>query len=65
MAQSLLLLAAAGLAQAHFGIEYPPMRANTLGSQANTTYSQWINPCKLSHAPSPSPSLPFPNPTPN
>jgi hypothetical protein len=45
MVQSFLLLAAAGLAQAHFGIEYPPMRANTLGSQANTTYSQWINPC--------------------
>ncbi|KAH6651280.1 hypothetical protein F5144DRAFT_481572 [Chaetomium tenue] len=40
-----LLAAAAGLAQAHFGIEYPPMRYNTLGSQKNTTYSQWINPC--------------------
>jgi hypothetical protein len=45
MFQSFLLLAAAGLAQAHFGIEYPPMRANTLGSSQNTTYSQWINPC--------------------
>ncbi|EAQ93773.1 hypothetical protein CHGG_02008 [Chaetomium globosum CBS 148.51] len=46
MVQSLFLLAAAaGVAQAHFGIEYPPMRYNTLGSQKNTTYSQWINPC--------------------
>ncbi|KAH6853240.1 hypothetical protein B0I37DRAFT_2482 [Chaetomium sp. MPI-CAGE-AT-0009] len=43
--QAFLLLAAASLAQAHFGIEYPPMRANTLGSQKNTTYSQWTNPC--------------------
>ncbi|KAK4040964.1 hypothetical protein C8A01DRAFT_15239 [Parachaetomium inaequale] len=43
--QTLLLLAAAGLAQAHFGIEYPPMRANTLGSSQNTSYSQWTNPC--------------------
>ena len=49
MVQSFLLLAAAGLAQAHFGIEYPPMRANTLGSSKNTTYSQWTNPCKPLH----------------
>jgi hypothetical protein len=43
--QAFLLLTATSLAQAHFGIEYPPMRANTLGSQQNTTYSQWTNPC--------------------
>ncbi|KAK3299846.1 uncharacterized protein B0H64DRAFT_437061 [Chaetomium fimeti] len=43
--QAFLLLMAASLAEAHFGIEYPPMRANTLGSQQNTTYSQWTNPC--------------------
>ncbi|KAK4151619.1 hypothetical protein C8A00DRAFT_35712 [Chaetomidium leptoderma] len=45
MAFPILLLAAASLADAHFGIEYPPMRANTLGSSKNTTYSQWTNPC--------------------
>jgi hypothetical protein len=57
MALALLLLAAASLTQAHFGIEYPPMRANTLGSNRNTSYSQWTNPCR---APSPLPFL-FPN----
>ncbi|KAH6633928.1 hypothetical protein B0J18DRAFT_414763 [Chaetomium sp. MPI-SDFR-AT-0129] len=43
--QTLLLLAAASLAHAHFGIEYPPMRANTLSSENEEIYSQWINPC--------------------
>ncbi|KAK3897216.1 hypothetical protein C8A05DRAFT_39235 [Staphylotrichum tortipilum] len=42
---TLLLLASASLTSAHFGIEYPPMRANTLGSSKNSSYSQWTNPC--------------------
>ncbi|KAK3329226.1 hypothetical protein B0H66DRAFT_609953 [Apodospora peruviana] len=37
------LLAAAQLATAHFGIEYPEWRANTLSG--NTNYSQWVWPC--------------------
>ncbi|KAK4135883.1 hypothetical protein BT67DRAFT_433275 [Trichocladium antarcticum] len=40
-----LLLGVAQLAQAHFGVDYPPMRYNTLGSSKNTTYSQYTNPC--------------------
>ncbi|KAK4234977.1 hypothetical protein C8A03DRAFT_37192 [Achaetomium macrosporum] len=39
---TLLLLAAASLAQAHFSIEYPTWRADTLN---NESYSQWTNPC--------------------
>ncbi|KAK0735135.1 hypothetical protein B0T26DRAFT_633024 [Lasiosphaeria miniovina] len=40
-----ILVAAAGaqLASAHFGIEYPTWRANTLSSSTN--YSQWTQPC--------------------
>lgn len=38
-----LLLAVAQLATAHFGLEYPEWRANTLGSGHN--YSQWAYPC--------------------
>ncbi|KAK4129687.1 hypothetical protein N657DRAFT_630523 [Parathielavia appendiculata] len=44
-ALALLLLATASVTQAHFGIEYPPMRANTLGSSRNSSYSQWLQPC--------------------
>ncbi|AEO59576.1 hypothetical protein MYCTH_2307988 [Thermothelomyces thermophilus ATCC 42464] len=44
--QTFLTLAIAGLAHAHFGIEYPPMRGDTLSSHANETWSQWTNPCK-------------------
>ncbi|KAL2168329.1 hypothetical protein VTG60DRAFT_7373 [Thermothelomyces hinnuleus] len=43
--QTFLTLAIAGLAHAHFGIEYPPMRGDTLSSHANETWSQWTNPC--------------------
>ncbi|KAK4096824.1 hypothetical protein N658DRAFT_527458 [Parathielavia hyrcaniae] len=42
---TLLLLAAASVTQAHFGIDYPAMRANTLGSSRNSSYSQWLQPC--------------------
>jgi hypothetical protein len=42
---TLLLLATAALTSAHFSIDYPPMRANSLSGQTNTSYSQWINPC--------------------
>lgn len=38
-----LLLAVAQLATAHFGLEYPTWRSNTLGSGHN--YSQWTYPC--------------------
>lgn len=44
--QAIFTLALAGFAHAHFGIEYPPMRGDTLSSQANTSWSQWTNPCK-------------------
>ncbi|KAL2193001.1 hypothetical protein P885DRAFT_72598 [Corynascus similis CBS 632.67] len=43
--QAIFTLALAGFAHAHFGIEYPPMRGDTLSSQANTSWSQWTNPC--------------------
>ncbi|KAL2174132.1 uncharacterized protein P884DRAFT_230797 [Thermothelomyces heterothallicus CBS 202.75] len=43
--QTFLTLAIACLAHAHFGIEYPPMRGDTLSSHANETWSQWTNPC--------------------
>lgn len=51
--KTIALLAAAQLASAHFGIEYPEWRANTL-SEDNPQYSQWTNPCK-----SPFPPLPL------
>ncbi|KAK3693394.1 hypothetical protein B0T22DRAFT_371950 [Podospora appendiculata] len=41
--KAFLLLALAHLAAAHFGVEYPTWRANTL--LANTTYNQWVYPC--------------------
>lgn len=40
-----VLLATAQLATAHFGVEYPTWRDNTLGSSANSNYSQWEYPC--------------------
>jgi len=40
-----LLLAVVQLATAHFGLEYPEWRSNTLGSGHN--YSQWTYPCTL------------------
>lgn len=43
--KTIALLAAAQLASAHFGIEYPEWRANTL-SEDNPQYSQWTYPCK-------------------
>ncbi|KAL2159354.1 hypothetical protein VTH06DRAFT_2357 [Thermothelomyces fergusii] len=43
--RSFLALAIAGLAHAHFGIEYPPMRGDTLSHKADESWSQWINPC--------------------
>lgn len=55
MVSSTLLLAAAAvapLASAHFGLEYPAWRADTL--QSDTNYSQWQYPC--------TPFLPFPLP---
>lgn len=45
---ALLLLATAAVTNAHFGIEYPPMRGQTLGSAKNNSYSQWVQPCKPS-----------------
>ena len=45
MLAPLVVLAAAGLASAHFGIEYPVWRADSLN---NESYSQYTFPCKLS-----------------
>lgn len=45
MQLSLILLAAARLATAHFGIEFPEWRADTLASE-DGPYSQWEYPCK-------------------
>ncbi len=42
--KALVLLAAAHLASAHFGIEYPEWRADTLKS--GTNFSQWLYPCE-------------------
>ncbi|KAK8066012.1 hypothetical protein PG997_012759 [Apiospora hydei] len=43
MLSSILLLAALQLSAAHFSIEYPTWRADTLAE--NTTYDQWRYPC--------------------
>jgi len=42
--KTLAILAAAQLAAAHFAIEYPEWRADTLAEETN--YSQWDYPCK-------------------
>ncbi|KAK4223999.1 hypothetical protein QBC38DRAFT_548034 [Podospora fimiseda] len=42
---TLLLLSAVQLATAHFGLEYPEWRDNTLSAGANSNYSQWEWPC--------------------
>ncbi|KAK3985066.1 hypothetical protein QBC44DRAFT_405686 [Cladorrhinum sp. PSN332] len=42
---TLLFLATAQLATAHFGLEYPTWRDDTLGAGANSNYSQWEWPC--------------------
>ncbi|KAB5578871.1 hypothetical protein GE09DRAFT_562859 [Coniochaeta sp. 2T2.1] len=42
MLSTLLLLTTASLATAHFGIEYPEWRANTL---TNDSYNQYVWPC--------------------
>lgn len=44
MQRSLVLLAAAQLATAHFGIEFPEWRADTLADE-DGPYSQWEYPC--------------------
>ena len=41
-----LLAAAAQMASAHFGLTYPPWRADTLSDEENSPYSQWTYPCK-------------------
>lgn len=40
-----VLTAALPLANAHFGLEYPPWRFNTLAGDAPASYSQWNYPC--------------------
>lgn len=42
---SIALLAAAQLATAHFGLEYPEWRVDTLKGEEE--YSQWVWPCKF------------------
>lgn len=49
---ALALLASAQVATAHFGIEYPTWRDNTLGSASTSNYSQWEYPCSLFPFPS-------------
>jgi hypothetical protein len=43
MLSALALLVTAQLASAHFGVEYPSWRADTLST--DTPYSQWVWPC--------------------
>lgn len=57
----LLTAAIAPLASAHFNLEYPVWRANTL--ESGTNYSQWNYPCKIN--PSLSPQFPPLLPTSN
>lgn len=45
MKTSIVLLGAAQLAAAHFGIEYPEWRADTLAME-DGPYSQWDYPCE-------------------
>lgn len=40
-----VLLAAAGLASAHFKLDYPPWRADVLTNTSVTGYSEWTYPC--------------------
>ena len=47
--KSLALLAVAQLASAHFGLEYPTWRTDTLSNE-DGPYSQWIYPCEFLRA---------------
>lgn len=49
--KSLLALAMANCAAAHFGLEFPEMRADTLSEENEEKYSQWTYPCMLSPSP--------------
>ncbi|KAH6990993.1 hypothetical protein BKA56DRAFT_610554 [Ilyonectria sp. MPI-CAGE-AT-0026] len=43
--KTLLALAAAKAATAHFGLVFPEWRADTLSEEGEAVYSQWNNPC--------------------
>lgn len=45
--KTLLALAAAKAATAHFGLVFPEWRADTLSEEGEAVYSQWNNPCTL------------------
>ncbi|CAM1504417.1 Fc.00g020080.m01.CDS01 [Cosmosporella sp. VM-42] len=43
--KTLLALAMAKIATAHFGLEFPEWRADTLSEEGEAKYSQWTYPC--------------------
>lgn len=45
MTKTLLALAVAQVATAHFGLTYPEWRLDTLDLPEDSEYSQWIYPC--------------------
>lgn len=44
---TILVLAIAQVAFAHFGLVYPEWRVDTLSEENEEKYSQWNYPCKL------------------
>jgi hypothetical protein len=45
MSKTVLALAAAQVATAHYGLIYPEWRADTLDTPEDSEYNQWVYPC--------------------
>lgn len=45
------VLALANLATAHFGLNFPEWRADTLSEENEEKYSQWTYPCRFNEVP--------------
>ncbi|KAK0391897.1 hypothetical protein NLU13_1395 [Sarocladium strictum] len=45
LSQTLLALVAAQAVSAHFGLDFPEWRGDTLSDDANSDFSQWLYPC--------------------
>ena len=45
ISKALLALTAAQAVSAHFGLEFPEWRADTLSEDANPDFNQWVYPC--------------------
>lgn len=49
--KSLFALVMANCAAAHFGLDFPEWRADTLAEENEEKYSQWTYPCMLKASP--------------